>query len=440
MNAKPLKMFIRVVSTFCFFLLILNIEAQVPAKNQEKSILLLNGTAHLGNGEIIPRAAIGFKDGKIDMVLAAFDIRMDSTKYDIIIHIDGQHVYPGIIAPNSRLGLVEIGAVRASRDFDDVGEFSPHLRSLTAYNTESRITPTIRTNGVLIAEVSPKGGVISGASSIFELDGWNWEDAVLKEDNGIHLNWPSIRSTFGKKEKDVKKTEEQYKQKLLEIERFFEDAEAYQKVDFHLEKNIRFEAMKKLFSKKAKLFIHANRIQEITDAIYFFDAFDFDLVLVGGNDAYLVADILKDRNIPVILRRVHSLPMNQDDAIDFPFRLPKLLSDKGLLVALENSGSMEAMGTRNLPFYAGTAAAYGVEKEAALSMITLNTAKILGIDQQVGSIEAGKQATLFVSKGDALDMRTNQVNLAFIQGKQIDLTNPQIKLYQKYLKKYKSVD
>lgn len=419
----------------CFVAFFTN--AQTPAPPQSKSILLLNATAHLGNGEVIPRAAIGIKEGKINMVLAAFDIRMDSTKYDTIIHLDDKHIYPGFIAPNSRLGLIEINAVRASRDQEDVGEFRPHVRSLVAYNTESRITPTVRTNGVLIAEVAPVGGILSGTSSIFELDGWNWEDAVLKEDNGIHLNWPEKAHELEEKKEELKKKAKHYQKQVSKIDRFFKEAKAYHNASFHLEKNLRFEAMNGLFNGSKKLFIHANEVQEITDAIYFFDQYDIKIVLVGAYDAGLVSDLLKDREIPVLLRRVHSLPMSEDDAIDTPYRLPKLLSDKGLLIGLENSGDMEAMGTRNLAFYAGTAVAYGVEKEKALSMISLNTAKILGIDKRVGSIEIGKDATLFVSEGDALDMRSNQLVLAYIQGRKIDLNNPQLQLYRKYSKRYK---
>lgn len=407
-------------------------QAQQPAKKQQQSILLLGATAHLGNGKLIPKSAIGFSEGEIDMVLAAIDIRMDSTKYDTVIHIEGKHVYPGFIAPNSRLGLVEIEAVRASRDFDEVGTFNPHVRSLTAYNTDSRIIPTVRTNGVLIAEVAPEGGVISGTSSIFNLEGWNWEDAVLQKDNGVHLNWPRIQKHFGGEEKKQKESEEKYQEQIKQIKSFFQQALAYKKVAFHLESNLRFEAMAPLFDKKSKLFIHADRVQEITDAIYFFDAFDIEIVLVGAYDAWIVADLLKDRSIPILLGRVHALPMRQDDPIDLPFQLPKLLSEKGLLVGLENSGRMEAMGTRNLPFYAGTAVAYGLAPEAAVAMISLNTAKILGIDHSVGSIEQGKQATLFVSEGDALDMRSNKVILAFIEGKLLDLSNPQKELYEKY--------
>jgi len=410
----------------------LTVQAQQPAKNQEQSVLLLDATAHLGNGKLIPKAAIGFSNGKIDMVLAAIDYRMDSTKYDTVIHLKGKHIYPGFIAPNSRLGLVEIEAVRASRDFDEVGAFNPHVRSLTAYNTDSRITPTVRTNGVLIAEVAPEGGVISGTSSIFNLEGWNWEDAVLKRDNGIHLNWPGLYKNLGQDKKKQKEAEEKYQERIKEIEVFFQQAIAYQKVDFHLESNLRFEAMAPLFEKKCKLFIHANKVQEITDAIYFFDDFDLEIVIVGGYDAWIVADLLKDRDIPILLQRVHALPQRQDDPTDLSFRLPKMLSDKGLLIGLENSGRMEAMGTRNMPFYAGTAIAYGVEPEIAVAMLSLNTAKILGIDDKVGSLEEGKLATLFVSDGDALDMRTNHVSLAFIEGKLLDLDNPQKKLYRKF--------
>lgn len=438
MSVIPLKSRIAGSALLLCCLFTLNVSAQTPAKKQARSILLLEATAHIGNGKVIPNAAVGFRNGKIDMVLASIDFRMDSTKYDTIIHLKGKHLYPGLIAPNSRLGLVEIDAVRASRDKSEVGQFKPHVRSLIAYNTESRITSTVRTNGVLMAEVAPVGGTISGTSSIFNLDGWNWEDAVLRVDNGIHLNWPRLWSTLGSDKKKDEKWEKRYSKEVADLKQFFKEAKVYNQAEFQLEKNLRFEAMKAVFKKGKKVFLHANNVQQITDALYFFDEYDVDLVLVGGYDAWLVSDLLKDRKVPVILRRVHSLPMNQDEPVDLPYRMANILSKKGLLVSLENSGGMEAMGTRNLPFYAGTAVAYGVEKEAALSMITLNTAKILGIDDQVGSIEEGKWATLFISEGDALDMRTNQVSLAYIQGREIELTNPQIKLWKKYEAKYES--
>jgi imidazolonepropionase-like amidohydrolase len=160
------------------------------------------------------------------------------------------------------------------------------------------------------------------------------------------------------------------------------------------------------------------------------------MVVVGGYDAWMVADMLKENNVSVILKRVHSLPQRQEDDVYLPYKLPHMLFDAGVLFCLENSGDMEAMGTRNLPFYAGTAAAYGIDKEEALKLITLNTAKILGIDKTTGSLEEGKDATLFISNGDALDMRTNDVTSAYIQGRDIDVDNHQKKLYRKYSGKY----
>ena len=195
----------RIFLILMLFVLSENITSQTPASKQNKSILLIDAKVHVGNGTVIPRAAIGIENGKIKMVLDAFDIRMDSTAYDTIIHLKGKEIYPGFIAPNSRLGLVEVDALRATRDFDDVGLFNPHVRSITAYNAESKITSTVRTNGVLLAQITPKGGLISGSSSIVNLDAWNWEDAILKEDDGIHLNWPN---SLNPRETDKKKIEE----------------------------------------------------------------------------------------------------------------------------------------------------------------------------------------------------------------------------------------
>ena len=233
------------------------------------------------------------------------------------------------------------------------------------------------------------------------------------------------------------KENKKYAEAVAEFNRFFSNALAYSKSNNYAEKNLRFEAMRGLFDGSKKLFIHANFVKEITEAINFSKNHKVKkMVIVGGYDAWMVTDMLKENNIPVILKRVHSLPERQEDDINLPFKLPKLLQDAGVLFCLENAGGMEAMGTRNLPFYAGTAAAYGIDKETALSLITLNTAKILGIDKTCGSLTVGKDATLFISEGDALDMRTNKVSAAFIQGRLLDLDNHQEKLYRKYSKKY----
>lgn len=408
-----------------------NGQTETPAPKQTKKILLLNGIAHLGNGKVIKNSAISIIDGKFDIVADAAVIKIDFKQFDTVIDVREKHIYPGIIAPNSTLGLVEIDAVRATRDYSEVGEFKPHVRSIIAYNTESKVATTIRSNGVLMGQITPRSGTISGTSSIVQFDAWNWEDAVIKEDDGLHLNWTSMYNRWrGEKNKN-------YEKSVAQLNTFFSDALAYSKLEEHQEKNLRFEAMRGIFNGEKTLYIHADYIKELTEAINFSKKYNVKkTVIVGGYDSWMITDMLKENNIAVVLQRVHSLPQRQEDDVYLPYKLPKILYDAGVLFCLENAGDMEAMGTRNLPFYAGTAAAYGMDKEDALSLITLNTAKILGVDDFCGSIETGKDATLFISTGDALDMKTNDVIAAFIQGRMLDLNNFQKQLYDKYSGKY----
>lgn len=427
--------YIKLTATFYFLLSTFNCIAQVetPAPAQSKSILLLGGIAHLGNGNVIENSAIGFKDGKLTLVADARVIKLQANAFDTTISIHGKHVYPGIIAPNSTLGLVEIDAVRASDDQSEAGSYTPHVRSIIAYNSESRITPTVRANGVLMAQITPRGNVVSGTSTIVQFDAWNWEDAAYKKDDGIHLNWHRMFNPWNGK------ANENYTNNVNELKNFFADALAYSKVNEYEVKNLRFESMRGLFDGTQTLFIHTNYVKEIIDAVLFAKSYQIKKVaIVGGYDAWVVADMLKDNQISVVLRRVHELPTNEDDDVYLPYKLPKKLMDAGVLFCLENSGDMETMGTRNLPFYAGTTAAYGLNKEQALQLITLNTAKILGIDATCGSLEPGKDATLFISTGDALDQTTNNVEQAFIQGRQIDLDNHQKRMFNKYSEKYKN--
>jgi imidazolonepropionase-like amidohydrolase len=412
----------------------------IPATPQTKSILLLNGIAHIGNGQVIMNSAIGFKNGKIILVADATAIKLQQGAYDTIINIPGKHIYPGIIAPNSTLGLQEIESVRSTRDETETGSYNPHVRSVIAFNSDSKIPPTARTNGVLVAQVTPRGGTISGTSSVLELDGWNWEDMTIKLDDGIHLNWPRMFRREWKpddaNEMPPLKRSEEYDKSKTDLKKFFSDAKAYSETT-PSEKNLRMDAMQGLFNSSKTLFIHVNYVKEIEDAVAFGKAQGVKkMVIVGGTDSWMVTDLLKENNVSVMVNRVHDLPNKTEDDVDLPYKLPYLLQKAGVLFCLENSGDMEQTNSRNIPFLAGTSAAYGLTKEEALSSITLNSAKILGIDSRVGSLEEGKDATLFVSAGDALDMRTNNVEWAFIRGKKLDLSNEQKVLYEKYKTKY----
>ncbi len=414
---------------------------QTPGKKQTRTIAITGATAHIGNGEVIENSLIIFKEGKLTTVVDATVVKMDLTGMEVI-NASGKHVYPGFIIPNTTLGLVEIDAVRATDDDSELGSWNPHIRSLIAYNTESKVVESLRPNGVLLAQATPRGGRISGTSSVVQLDAWNWEDAVVKEDDGIHLNWPSSfsRGRWWMGEDPAMKVNKNYEKQVKEIVDFFNATKAYSK-GTNQTLNLPFQATEGLFDGSKKLYIHVGNEKGIIDAVNFSKENGVkEMTIVGGSDAYKVADLLKQNNISVLLKRVHSRPGQTDDDYDLPFKRAKLLVDKGVLVALEGSGDMERMNARNLPFYAGTTVAHGLSKEQALQLITLNTAKILGIDAAYGSLEEGKSATLFISEGDALDMRTNILTHAFIDGRLISLESHQTKLWKRYSEKLKTQD
>jgi imidazolonepropionase-like amidohydrolase len=406
-----------------------------PAPAQSGAVLILGATAHLGNGAVIANSAIGFEGGKLTLVADATTIRIDRTKFAAVYDASGKHVYPGFIAPNCNLGLVEISAARATVDYADIGQYNPNLRALVAYNTDSEVIPTVRSNGVLMAQVSPEGGTISGTSSVVQLDAWNWEDAAYYTDGALHLNWPQMRSFGGWESGNPEmKKNDQYDKDVQSLRRFFEEARAYAQQPMPEVKNLRFEATRGLFDQKISLFINANNAKTIQESVLFAESFGFRKVLVGSNDTWLVADFLKAHQVPVILDKTQSLPSRIDEDLDQSFKTAALLHEKGVLFAFSNDGFWQQ---RNLPFQAGQAVGFGLPKEAAISALTLNTARILGIDKTCGSLETGKDATLFISEGDALDMRTCQVTAAFIQGRTISLDNKHKQLYQRFEKKYK---
>ena len=408
---------------------------QTPAPEQSEAITIVGATAHIGNGEVIENSIIVMKDGKILNCVDATTSKI--ALQGKIIQAEGQHVYPGFIAPNTTLGLQEIGAVRATNDTREMGNMNPHIRSWIAYNAESKIVESMRPNGVLIGQVTPRGGIISGSSTIVQFDAWNWEDAAIKVDDGIHMNWPNTftRGRWWLGEDPGMKVNKNYSKNVDVVNMFIAESKAYLKGSKSTT-NLQYAAMEGLFNGKQKLYVHVNSEQGIRDAVDFVKENGIShMVVVGGYEAIKVADLLKANNIPVLAQRVHRTPNSDDDDYDYPYKMAKLLVDKGILVGLENSGQMERANARNLPFQAGTVAGYGLDKEEALKLITSNTAKILGIDERLGTLEEGKDATLFISEGDALDMRTNLVKYAFINGRELSLESHHTTLWKRYNKK-----
>ncbi|AXT19525.1 amidohydrolase [Flavobacteriaceae bacterium AU392] len=408
---------------------------QTPGPPQIETFSIVGATAHIGNGSVIENSIIIVENGKITSCSPA----SNTSPKGKVIDAKGKHVYPGFITTNSSLGLIEVNAVRASNDADEIGSMIPHIRSLIAYNAESKVVESMRPNGVLVAQISPKGGRISGTSSIVQFDAWNWEDAAIKVDDGVHLNWPNpfTRGRWWLGEDPTLKLSTNYASQVEELNTFVRESKAYLKGNKNI-KNIPFEAMKGLYNGSQKLYTHVGGEKGIIDAVAFAKANNItNMVIVGGYEAYKVAGLLKQHNIAVLINHTHRLPNSSDDDYDLPYKAPKLLMDAGVLVGL-HTGSVSNFQTRNLPFYAGTVAREGLGKEDALKLITSNTAKILGIDKQLGTLEAGKDATLFISEGDALDMRTNKLTHAFINGRAISLETHQTELWKRYSNKYKN--
>ena len=430
------KIYKYLILSLCF-IFVQNIYAQVPAPGdqQEKPIAIMNVVAHIGNGEVIENAVILFEKGIITNVADARAVRMDLSSYEVI-DAEGKHAYPGLIAMNTILGLEEIAAVRATRDQDEVGLFNPNVRALIAYNTDSEIIPTTRFNGVLYGQVTPRGGRISGSSSIVNLDAWNWEDAVMKEDEGIHLNWPSKmlypRWWVGETEWRENK---QYGEQYDEMEAFFQDAVSYGAIADPDTKNLKLAAMQGLFDGSKTLYIHVDRAKEILQSVQFAQNMNVKkIVLVGASQAYYVKDFIAENDIPVILSDTHRLPSSANDPTDMPYKLPHLLNEAGVTVVIGQWD--ELMKVRNLPFGVGTAAAYGLGKEEALKMVTSNAAKVLGLSNKIGTLEKDKYASLVISEGDLLDMKSNQLTHVFIHGRRVTLEAHQQRLYEKFKNKY----
>jgi imidazolonepropionase-like amidohydrolase len=405
-----------------------------PAKPQSKPIIITGATIHVGNGQVINNGYIAFDKGKIT---AVGEGTAPNTNGADIINANGKQVYPGFICPVTTLGLVEIEeGAKGTVDDEETGELNPNVRSIVAYNTDSKVIPTIRSNGILLAQPTPDGGMLSGQSSVVQLDAWNWEDAAYKTDIAVHLNWPVIRT--GRRRGPVtaaaggESPDEARLKRLDEIDNLFTAAKAYTEAKPEVI-NLRFEALKGLFNGTKKLFINVDGAKEIIEAVSFANKLGIEAVIVGGKESYLVTNLLKQDNVPVIIRETQTLPARDEDDVYLPYKLPKILQDAGVEYGLTGTGFWRQ---RNLPFEAGEAVGYGLTKEQALSMITINNAKILGIDKTTGTLETGKDANLFISGGDALDMITLNVEQAFIQGRNINLDNLHKQLYKKFADKY----
>ncbi|MEZ4949316.1 MAG: amidohydrolase family protein [Saprospiraceae bacterium] len=424
-------------TTFFTLFIIVSTLSQILAQNpapgnaQSKPIVLKGATIHVGNGTVIENGWIIIDDGKVTQLGNLNDMEIPDLPNAEELDVNGKHIYPGLIAMNTIIGLTEIEAVRATRDFREVGDLNPNIRSVIAYNTDSELIPTIRSNGVLAAQVVPEGGTIPGQSSVMAMDGWNWEDAAIKVDDGMHLNWPN-RFSFNRRERKVEANED-YEKEVDAFRQLFKEAKAYGFKEAGHETNLKLESLLPVLEGEQTLYVHVNEALTMQQAILFCEEFDVKPVLMGANDSWKIADFLKEKEISVVLQGTQKLPSKEDEDIDQPFKTPAMLEKAGVNFVISENGSWQQ---RNLAFHAGQATGYGLSPEVALESITLRPAKMLGLGDRLGSLEIGKDATFIISTGDVLDMRGNNIERAFIKGKEVNLDNKQKELYRKYKDKY----
>ncbi|TLV01251.1 amidohydrolase family protein [Dyadobacter luticola] len=413
-------------------------QAQNPAPSlpQSKPVVMTGATIHVGNGQVIQNGVIAFDKGIITEISAAGSV--SNVTGAETIDAKGKHIYPGIISLNTTVGLQEVASVRATLDFQEVGEINPHVRALVAYNSDSEVIPTLRGNGILLSQAVPQGGLISGSSSVFYSDGWNWEDAVLKKDDGIWLSWPPfLASTFNNEDFTVSVKRNEKRQEAIDmIKATLADAKNYGETASPNPVNLRLAAMKPLFDGSANLYVRADYAKDIVEAIKLAKETGVKkLVIVGGNESFKVAAFLKENQVPVVLNPTHRLPDRVDENVYLPYELPGLLHKAGVKVAITYSD--EWWRTRNLAFLAGTSSGFGnVTPEEALQFITKNASEIIGAERLVGTLEKGKHASFLVADGDVLDMRGNVIKTVYIKGSKVNLDDKQKRLYEKYKEKY----
>lgn len=406
-----------------------------PAPEQEGPIVIRNVAIHIGDGTRLDRGELVFAEGRITAIGSTVDVPAGAK----IIDGQGSHVYPGFVLPGTQLGLVEVGAVRATVDQAETGSLNPSVRSLIAYNTDSEYIPVTRYNGVLLAQTTPAGGMVTGQSSVVQLDAWNWEDAAVRIDDAVHVNWPQrINQRFDFATFTVKsEPNKNYQAQVDQLNKLFSDARAHGS-QAASQANVKLTALNAVLTGEASLFLYADAPKDIVSAVNFADEHGVGRRVVVGTDGLLdSADFLVERDVPVIVAGTHRVPSTDESDIKAPFKLPAALIQAGLTVGLTEPSVMNA---RNLPFVAGTARAYGVSDEEAIKMISLTNAQLMGIDADYGSLEVGKSATLFLSRGDALDMRGNHLTHAFIDGRMIQLDGRQQALYQRFHEKYSGAD
>ncbi|MEH8015974.1 amidohydrolase family protein [Rheinheimera muenzenbergensis] len=401
----------------------------VPGKTQTTPLLLTGLTVHTVTDGVKADSDVLIVDGKI----AAVGKDLTAPEGATVLALDGKHLYPGLIALANQLGLIEIEAVRSTDDSTEVTQTNPDIKARLAYNADSEVIPTIRSNGFAYSMVYPSGSMLMGQSSLMQLDAWNYQDALVADGTGLHVRWPNA-STLGSRW-NPKPADEVRKANLKQLEKLqqhFKDAKAYydaEKAGLNHGVDSRWHEMLAVFDGKRPLFVHANDERQIRQAMLLAKEYGLQLTIVGGRDSWRLAGELAAAKVAVIYTAPYGLPSRTDENYSQAFVVPKTLQDAGVQYALSLDGYWD---TRNLVFAAGQAISFGLTPEQALRSVTINAAQIAGVADKIGSIEVGKAASLVVSEGDIFDYLGHKVTHLWIDGRAVDLNNRHKQLHDKY--------
>ena len=445
---KSLLMNIRVISVLAASFACASADAQsrqVPAPSQDRPVAIMHATVHNppasldGEDEVVLEDGyVLFEKGRITEI--GVGTPEDLERFDVL-DAQGLHVYTGLVAGPSQLGLVETMQVEATDDRRELDNEHPEVTAWLAVNPDSDLIPVARSAGILTALVFPVGGTIGGQPSAIRLDGWTTEDLVMKKSLGVVINWPLIHPVSSRwSRRSGREQSTRSAERIAEINAFFDDAAAWNLAREHDETtpfNARFAAMKPVLDGERPVFIDASRTSQIESAVAWAKGRDLEVVIVGGSAAHGCAELLAREEVPVILRGTLRLPLHRHDRPDAPFRNPVELHEAGVLFAI-GSADGEPAHERWLTHHAAMAAAHGLPRGAALRAVTLSPAEIIGLDDEIGSIEPGKRATLLVTTGNPLEI-TSETLVAFIDGRRIDLDDRQKTLMRKYREKYRQL-
>ncbi|MEZ4650966.1 MAG: amidohydrolase family protein [Candidatus Eisenbacteria bacterium] len=414
-------------------------QVPVPAAPLDPGTITVwtGGTIHTVSGDVIENGTVIARDGVIEAVGQGLTIPSTAN----VIDFSGKELYPGLFSAHTALGLVEIGSVRQSTDHTEVGTYNPNVRAEVALNPDSEMLPVTRANGILTALTVPRGGRISGTSAVIQLDGWTWESLTVKAPVGFHVNWPGVRITKAPGgAPNVKSIDEQAQARrdaLAELNIQFDEARAYVRARGSAglagvpkpDPDPRLEAYVPVLRGDLPVIIRADDAAQIVSALDWARDQGLRMILLGGRDAPLVADRLVEQEVPVIVTSTLAIPARDYEPYDYRYTLPERLRAAGVEFCIASEGG--AAHERRLPYHAAMAWSYGLPHDEAVRAITLYPAQILGMGDRLGSIEVGKDATLIVTDGDPLEIRTH-VERAFIAGREISLESRHTRLYEKY--------